>query len=225
MARARRRSKRKGDEEGGEDWMVTYADAITLLMAFFVMLVSFSKIELPVFEQVQAGIAEQIGGATSRDTPIFDLEQQMRDILSEQSDFPPDQITVGFDDEGVVLDFASGYFFQPGTTDMTPEAGEILRAVYQKLNEEPFDVFKIDVQGHTSDKPPDSILYPTNWELSAGQAARVVREFVELGMKPEWLNASGFADTEPKVPNLDLTGAPIAANRAKNERISLILYP
>lgn len=205
--------------------MVTYADAITLLMAFFVMLVSFSKVELPVFEQVQAGIAEQMGGATSRDTPIFDLEQQMRDILSEQSVFPPDEITVGFDDEGVVLDFATGYFFRPGTIEMTPEAAEIMKAVYQQLNEPPFDLFKVNVQGHTSDVPPDSTAYPTNWELSAGQAARVVRELVELGMKPEWLNASGFSDTQPKVRNLDLTGTPIEANRRKNERISLILYP
>ena len=49
------------EEPEEEEWLVTYADAITLLMAFFVMLVSFSKIDLPMFEAVMAGISEEIG--------------------------------------------------------------------------------------------------------------------------------------------------------------------
>ena len=49
-------------EEDAEDWLTTYADAITLLMAFFVMLVSFSKIDIAIYEKVAAGIAHEIGG-------------------------------------------------------------------------------------------------------------------------------------------------------------------
>lgn len=206
--------------------MVTYADAITLLMAFFVMLVSFSRIELPMFEQVQAGIEEKIGGTVESETPIFSLEAQMRNVLSEASEFPPDAVNVGFDDEGVVIDFASGYFFEPGTTTLTPGAQDILAAVRRQLQEPPYDVFYVDVEGHTSDlPPPDGSIYPTNWELSASQAARVVRAFIALDFNSDWLTASGFADSKPKVKNRDLAGEPIPENRRKNERISLRLYP
>ena len=50
-----------GEEPEDEEWLVTYADAITLLMAFFVMLVSFSKIDIPLFEAVMSGIQQEIG--------------------------------------------------------------------------------------------------------------------------------------------------------------------
>ncbi|MCB2099544.1 MAG: flagellar motor protein MotB, partial [Rhodobacterales bacterium] len=53
--------QKQNDEEEKEDWLVTYADAITLLMAFFVMLVSFSKVDIPMYEQVAAGIRNEIG--------------------------------------------------------------------------------------------------------------------------------------------------------------------
>ncbi len=226
MARKRRMSDMVGGDDEGEDWLVTYADAITLLMAFFVMLVSFSKVELPMFEEVQAGIAERIGGTVQNDTPIFSLEAQLQSIMAEASEFPPDAVNVGFDDEGVVIEFASGYFFEPGGVELTPGASDILGAVYRQLQEPPYDVFLVDVEGHTSDRPPpDGSHFPTNWELSASQAARVLREFIELGMRPEWLSASGYADTQVLVPNRDIANNPIEENRRKNERISLRLHP
>lgn len=224
MAKGRRKTAGV-PEEDSEDWLVTYADAITLLMAFFVMLVSFSKIDLPMFEEVQAGIEEKIGGTIDNDTPIFSLEAQMNNILSEASEFPPDAVNVGFDDEGLVIDFASGYFFEQGTTKLTPGALKILAAVRRELEDPPYDVFLVDVEGHTSDLAPGNAAYPSNWELSAAQAARVVRAFIELGMEPQWLNASGYADTQPVVPNRDLAGAPIVQNQRQNERISLRLHP
>lgn len=221
----RRKSPPQQEADESEDWMTTYADAITLLMAFFVMLVSFSKVDLPMFDDVQAGIAEKLGGTVDSETPIFTLESQMQTVLSEASPFPPDAVSVGFDDEGVVIDFAAGYFFQPGTVTLTDGAQDVIAAVYRQLQEPPYDVFKLDIQGHTSDKPTQLAQYPTNWELSASQAARVLREFLTLGMKPEWMKASGYADTQPKVPNRDLSQNPIIANQQKNERISVRLYP
>ncbi|MBM3558830.1 MAG: hypothetical protein FJX53_02845 [Alphaproteobacteria bacterium] len=52
------------DDDGDTSWLATYADAITLLLGFFVMLAAISKIDLPVFEKVQAGIAQDLGGRT-----------------------------------------------------------------------------------------------------------------------------------------------------------------
>ena len=56
----------KEPKEEKEDWLVTYADAITLLMAFFVMLLNFSKINVPMFEEVAAGIKGEIGSGEPR---------------------------------------------------------------------------------------------------------------------------------------------------------------
>tara|TARA_R110000772_G_scaffold86050_5_gene180403 strand:- start:382 stop:1056 length:675 start_codon:yes stop_codon:yes gene_type:complete len=208
-----------------EDWLVTYADAITLLMAFFVMLVSFSKVDLPMFDEVKAGIADKIG-AGGGDTPLFDLEASLNFELAEVSPFPPNAINVGFDNQGVVIDFSSGSFFKDGTTELDEGAIPVLEAIREQLRQPPYDIFKVDVEGHTSNRtPPSGSIYPTNWELSASQAARIVRELIDLGVEPKWLTATGFADNQPKVPNLDVAKNPIVANQQQNERISLRLHP
>jgi chemotaxis protein MotB len=69
--------------------------------------------------------------------------------------------------------------------------------------------------------PIRSDRFPTNWELSAARAARIVRFFGENQVEKNRLKASGFADTKPKVPNLDDQGRPIAENRATNRRIEV----
>ncbi|WP_289078316.1 flagellar motor protein MotB, partial [uncultured Thalassospira sp.] len=116
MARRRKGIPRTVEEEVNEDWLATYADAITLLMAFFVMLVSFSKVELPVFEKVQAGIAEQIG---KRDVvrPTQVLETDLKDVVFNMA--MDSAVNVSTDDEGILMEMGSGAFFQPGSANLT----------------------------------------------------------------------------------------------------------
>ncbi len=78
---------------------------------------------------------------------------------------------------------------------------------------------RINVQGHTDDLPISTAQFPSNWELSSYRATRVARQLIELGLKAENLQVSGFADTRPRVPN----DSP--EQRALNRRVSLILHP
>lgn len=220
-----RRRRQQETEENSEDWLATYADAITLLMAFFVMLVSFSKVELPLFEQVQAGIKEELGGQVDSEKPIFQLHSKMQRIIQDTDDVPPEAVDVGFDDAGVVIDFASGSFFEPGSATLTGTAELILGKVKRELEVPPYDLFFIDVEGHTDDVPISTERFPSNWELSASRAAAVVRHFIERGMAPDRLKAAGYADTKPKVPNLDILEEPIPENRSINRRVSVRLHP
>jgi chemotaxis protein MotB len=194
-------------------------------MAFFVMLVSFSKVELPLFEQVQAGIKEELGGQIDSDKPIFSLHSKVQQIIEDTDDIPPEAVDVGFDDEGVVIDFASGSFFEPGSAMLTEPAKLVLGKVKRELEVPPYDLFFVDVEGHTDDVPIETDRFPSNWELSASRAAAVVRHFIERGMEPNRLKAAGYADTKPKVPNRDIMEEPIPENRAKNRRVSVRLHP
>ncbi|MFK7866935.1 MAG: flagellar motor protein MotB [Alphaproteobacteria bacterium] len=211
--------------EEPEDWIVTYADAITLLLAFFVILVSFSKVNIPQFEAVQAGIKDQLGGAVDSERPIFSLMSQMQMVMQEQQQVDPSNVDVGYDDQGIIMEFASGNLFEPGSVELTPQAKQILMRIKQELEVPPFDIFLIAVEGHTDDTPISSPYYPSNWELSSARAARVVRYFQELGFDPAWLKASGYADTRPLFPNRGLDGAPIPENQARNRRITIRLHP
>ena len=210
------------ETEEAEDWLVTYADAITLLMAFFVMLLNFSKIDIPKFEAVAAGIAKEIG-MQDRQTPMQLLKLDIQDVVfSMQAD---QAVEVGTDEKGVVMELASGAFYKPGSADIRDEAVAVLQKLAKTLLAPRYRMYVVEVEGHTDDDPISTSRFPSNWELSAGRATRVVRFFIDQKMEPMRLKATGFAETRPKAPNRDASGTPIPENQAKNRRVVIRVYP
>ncbi len=201
---------------GDDDWIATFADAITLLLAFFVMLFSVSKIDLPVFEQFQAGLARDLGRREAVPT-ISILESQLEAIVDSLG--VADAVLIGRDDQGLVLEFAATAFYRPGTAAVRPEARSVIQNVARALLTPRNSRYDIAVEGHTDDTPIITPIFPSNWEFSAARAASVVRLMIDQGI-PAWrLRATGLADTVPKQPNRDAVGKPIPENRALNQRI------
>ena len=115
---------------------------------------------------------------------------------------------------------ASESFFKPGTAELNPDKAPALAEMAAAMKKADYLDCRIVVEGHTSDVPPaNTALYPSNWEFSAARAARLARFFVEQGLAPNMIEAAGYADTQPEVPNLDESGKPIPDNRTKNDRI------
>lgn len=204
------------------EWLITYADAITLLMAFFVMLVSFSKIDLPMFEAVMAGIQEEIGmgpekGMSTSQKLSSALEAAAFEMSMEQV------VEVQKDERGISIEMASTSFFKPGTAQILPVAFPLLKSWSLLLTEEQFKYFFIEVEGHTDDDPISTVEFPSNWELSADRAAAVVRFMQDKGVHPFQLKAIGMADSHPKAPNRNQFGDPIKVNQAKNRRVVIRL--
>lgn len=219
-------SRRKFSEpvEVDEEWMTTYADAITLLMAFFVMLVNFSKIDIPKFEKAMAGIKAEMGMEKSPERPLFTLAQSLDSIL-DNTNIDPQDVETSFDDQGVVVEFASKSFFKPGSVVLLESAKKLLSDVAYQVVQPPYDLYFIDIEGHTDDVPINTPKFPTNWELSTLRATGVVRFLIDIGLEADRMKAAGYADVNPKVPNLDLFGVPIPENRAENRRIVIRLHP
>ncbi len=207
-----------------EDWLVTYADAITLLLAFFVMIITFKEFDAATREEALAAIKENLGGRQTVERPIFALMNGLNSIL-DGGQINPEDAEISFDEKGVVIDFASKSFFKSGSADLLPEAKLVLDEIAQQMQEPIYELYFIEVDGHTDDVPISTPRFPSNWELSAARAASVVRYFIEVGIKPERLKAAGYADTRPKAPNRDMFGEPIPENRALNRRVTIRLYP
>ena len=208
------------EEAEDESWMLTYADAITLLMAFFVMLVSFSKIDLPTFEEVMAGIKDEIGtGITVSTTTQFtqELESAVFEMQAEKV------VDVQKTDRGITIEMAAGAFFIPGTATLRKEAFPIVESMAVTFAKEKFKYFSIAIEGHTDDDPINTPQFPSNWELSAGRSASMARYFIELGLHPYRQTVTGFGDTRPKFPNRDEMGVAIPENQARNRRVELVL--
>jgi chemotaxis protein MotB len=189
------------------------------------MLLNFSKIDIPMFEEVAAGIKDEIGmgGGEPTVTPTQMMKIDVEDVVySMQAD---EVIDVGTDEKGVVIELASSAFYKPGSADIRQDAFAVLRKLAQTLDSPRYQTYIIEIEGHTDDDPIHTARYPSNWELSAGRATGVVRLFIEQGMDASRMKASGFAEGRPKVPNRDASGAPIRENQATNRRVIIRVYP
>lgn len=204
------------EQEEKEDWLVTYADAITLLMAFFVMLVSFSKVDMEVYDQVSSGLSRDIA-RSDQQSASQSLSSQLKDVVTESE---ADQVVnVGSDANGITLELDSNAFFKPGSAELLAVAFPFLKAVHKELAAPLYSSFNITVEGHTDDDPIASLQFPSNWELSSARASRVVRFMIGEGMKPVRMKATGYAETQPKLPNRDQAGQAIPENQTKNRRV------
>ncbi len=112
-----------------EDWLVTFADAITLLMAFFVMLLTFSEFDIPAYEELASAVAANIGGKNTQST-TQSLKIDAQDLVYEMQ---ADQVvTVGADEKGVTIELQSNAFFLPGSADIAPAAIPVLKKLAER---------------------------------------------------------------------------------------------
>ena len=214
-----------------ESWMATYGDAVTLLMAFFVLLMSFAKVDLEVFDAVSNGIGEHMA-KEDRKSEKDHLTKAMKIMMVSEG---AEQVAkIASDSEGsLTIELDTGAFFRPGSAELAEQAYPFMKALYEELASPLYKQFNINVEGHTDDEPMSSIRYPSNWELSSNRAATVVRFVIsesqndtrmdtngqKYGVEENRLRATGYAHTQPKVPNRDVSGVPIRENRITNRRV------
>ena len=206
------------EEVPDESWMATFADAITLLMAFFVMLLTFVEYDVPAFDEAAEAISDRVGGG-GPPSPKKLLKMELEDAVYEMQ---ADQaVSINRDSKGLVIELSGGAFFYPGTANLREEALPVLQRMGETLAAPDYSCFNIEIEGHTDDVPIQTVNFPSNWELSSGRSARVVRFFIEQNLEPFRFHSMGFAHTKPKVPNRDADGNPLPENQETNRRIQM----
>jgi chemotaxis protein MotB len=217
---ARRKDRRKildqTDESGEGNWLISYADMMTLLCVFFVLMMILSTPDPEKFETVRRETASYFGGRYV--VPHQELVGKIEEVVAERG--LDDVIEVITDETGVTITFRGTVFFESGSAgiisagkDLLVEIGQIVKAEVRN--------FKIEVEGHTDDDPIQSMIFPSNWELSGARASSVVRLFEQMGFDPRSLTAVGLSDTRPLKPNRDEIGESIPENKALNRRVVL----
>ena len=191
-------------------------------MAFMVMLLTFAEYDMPAFEEASAAIKNNLTGQENT-SPTQLLKIDVQDVVYNMQ---ADQVVkVETDSKGVVIELSSSAFYKPASAEMRDQAIPVLEKMVQTLLAPRYEAYHIEVEGHTDDIPINTKMYPSNWELSAGRATRIVRFLVSQEMDPDRMKATGFADTRPKAPNRDAEGKPIPENQAKNRRVAIRIYP
>jgi chemotaxis protein MotB len=204
----------EGNVDSDANWMVSYADMMTLLMSFFAMMFSFSKLDVKEFDEVREKVSKQFGGQFVM--PFESVDTAMKVVVDQQK--LGDDIRIVHDGAGINIVFKSAIFFDQGSTELRESSRMLLAKIIDVISQTAKG-HPIYVEGHTDDSPIATAKYPSNWELSAARASLVVRMFEARGFAKENLNPMGFADSRPLLPNRDAAGAAIPDNQAQNRRV------
>ena len=194
MARDRQKKKDEGAEIPG--WVVTYGDMMSLLLCFFVLLLSFSTISEEAFNQALMSLQGAFGVLPRFDS-LFNpvprqpkeaqeaMERMARKLKRQMQVMGKDtDIDVQFDLEGgLKINLPNKILFESGNANLKPDAYAILNEVAEVLRDVP-DSF-IEVRGHTDARPMSrSTEYRDNYDLSYGRADAVVRRLNTFGNIP-----------------------------------------
>jgi chemotaxis protein MotB len=189
---------------------------MTLLFGFFVMLMSFSKIDVDTYEKARREATMYFGGIYKK--PFENLHTEVKDQVEQKQLL--EQMHFDVDYKGVTVTFEGGLFFAPGSIELKEDAKTLLASLVPVVRKQGPNIM-IVVEGHTDDNPINDRQFPSNWELSAFRASTVLRVFEKAGFNRTNLRAIGFGDTLPAFPNRDKSGKPIPENQAQNRRVIL----
>ena len=150
--------------------------------------------------------AEQ--AAASMQQLTDDLEDAMGELIDAE------QVAVSGDGVAVEVEIKTDILFASASAEIGPDAQAIVARLAQVLR--PL-ASTIRVEGHTDDRPIATAVFPSNWELSAARAARMVRAFEAEGIDPQRMVVAGMGEHHPVGDNTTPQG------RSRNRRVTLVI--
>jgi chemotaxis protein MotB len=239
-----RRKHFEESHENHERWLISYADFITLLFAFFVVMYAISVVNVGKYRVLSDALGDAFGGrgaaasvgasaapGSPEALPLSNIiarkrvESAKRDrerlqVLARklQSSLAPlvnaGKVRVTQTSRGVTVEINASVLFKEGDAALAGNARETLQAVAGLLK---IDTHAIEVEGHTDTTPIGNAAFPSNWELSAVRASTVVRLFTASGVPERRLAAIGRGANIPVASNDDPAG------RARNRRVGITI--
>jgi len=230
--RNRRRSRLPDHGTSHERWLVSYADFITLLFAFFTVLYASSTLDEKKLALVGGSMQAVFAVPPPMDS-VANIEPGSG-LLPSMPDLPQDlsrvkkllnddlaieiadgRVSLEQDLRGLVISIRETGSFATGSADLPPEARALFSTLSARLQAIPHAV---RVEGHTDDVPIHTARYQSNWQLSTARATAVVAFLTEESkIDPRRLSAAGYAEFHPRAAN----DSP--ENRARNRRVDLVI--
>jgi chemotaxis protein MotB len=236
------------EHDSHERWLVSYADFITLLFAFFVVMYAISQVNEGKYRVLSDALLQAFkadGHAAPVDRPPAPKDPPLSPHTAELAAQSPEASArsqanarmkaiaqdVLLALESLVKEGQVRVTESPLGISVEINASVLFKSAQAEL--EPASVRaltavarvlagvpnQLQVQGHTDNAPIATPQFPSNWELSGARASSVVRLFIASGVPPERLVALGYAETRPMEPNSTLDG------RSRNRRVTVMILP
>lgn len=218
------------EKDRSERWLLTYSDLITLLLIFFIVLYSMSKVDAKKFEEMSQSLSIAFGGGGRSGVldggrsvmPGNKVYKEFLEMQNTQERIKRMIAAMGLEGKistsltvrGLVISVKDTVLFTVGSAELTPGARDIVKCVANILADVPN---AIRIEGHTDPVPIHTERFFSNWELSTTRATNVLQFFIQSGITPERLSAAGYGQYRPAVPNTS------DHNRALNRRVDITL--
>lgn len=223
------RRKKKGDDINTNGWMDTYADTITLLLTFFILLYSISAVDSEKLKELSEALKNSLTGKQSvkqlenlddikvdidkESNKYEDLAKKLNEIIDKNS--LTEVIKIREEDRGIVLQVDESILFDPGKAEIKESSIDILNTISKIIEETDNDIV---AEGHTDNVPINTAKYKSNWELSTARAMNIVKYFIEnKNINPVRLSVKGYGEYNPIAPN------DTPENRSKNRRVDILV--
>ena len=217
-------------KQGLDGWVMTYGDMMSLLLTFFVLIVSFSSMQDTKFKDAAMSLRRAFGVMVQPQSviefndplvPRYETHEQ-RDFLFEVRELEKilldrglaSDVKMEVQADGVRFRLEAPVLFAPASVDLQPGSREVLGTLAAFLGKFPGE---IQIDGHSDAAPISNARYPSNWELSAARAGAVARYFQGEGLAPARIAAAGFGEHRPLADNATAEG------RARNRRVEIFL--
>lgn len=230
------------DNSGGE-WMATFADLSMLLLTFFVLLLSFSNMDVVEFREMLGSVQDAFGvqkqikgsveaiasspvelsmdqndgaGFSSAPGDAQDPNAEMMEKISQyvENQDLQDDVEILSTPKGVVVRVKDGALYGSGSAELGEDAKKVLDKI-AGIHGKFAD--SIQIEGHTDNSPMRSKKYPSNWELSTARAITAMHYMSEeAGVDAGKIGVAGYADSKPLESNDTLEG------RNKNRRVEFV---
>ena len=237
-----RRLQAEPDDQ--DRWLVSYADFITLLFAFFVVMYAISSVNEGKYKVLSATLTEtfraealtlkpiQVGSPVRSTAPsainfreaATAVDTMQGDTFVNEDQQNLDQVFQGLFDatpqvftsgpDWVEVNLPADVLFQPGSAKLSSAAEDQLRPVALRLE---LLGNPVTIEGYSDNLTVDSARFQSNWELSSARAASVIEFFVAQGLRSERFAAVGYGENHPVATNATAEG------RARNRRVSIVV--
>lgn len=202
--------------DSDEGWLLSYADLITNLLIFFVMMLAAADISRSKMQQ----ITEKLSGE-EQPASLSSIQEEIDRQIEEQQ--LEEMISTDLTDEGLKLSLNSGLVFDSGQAVIRAEQTTVLDQMLQTLV--PYaDLYAFAIEGHTDSTPVSAGgYYKSNWELSADRANAVRSRLEGVGVEQQSIRVEGYADTVP-LPEEELQGLTDRERLARHRRVIVRIY-
>jgi len=215
--------KKKVSERSGDPvWLTTFADVMSLMLTFFVMLFAATHLDKSKMEDALGSLRGALGMMDRTKPVIVSSPEIVRESeqIAEKIHYAVvsrgmgSEVQVKLVKGGVRISLASPILFDLGKAGLRPQILPLLDEISAIIKPLPNEII---VEGHTDNLPIHTERFPSNWELSAARAISVARYFIQEGITPSRIGVVGYADSRPLFPN------DTPEHRQKNRRVEIFV--